>query len=88
MGTVAPVTASMGERIAAFLDHLDAAQREQAIVEFDTPDRKVWTYLPGDRPGLKLADLTLEQRDVAVSLLELACSADGAMTARASSISI
>ena len=82
MGTVAPVTASMGARIAAFLDDLDAAQREQATVDFDIPDRKVWTYLPGDRPGLKLADLTVEQRDVALSLLELACSADGAMTAR------
>ena len=76
------MTDSMGERIATFLDDLDATQRAQATVDFDTPDHKVWTYLPGDRPGLKLADLTVEQREVALSLLDLACSVDGAMTAR------
>ena len=76
------MTDSMGERIATFLDDLDATQRAQATVDFDTPDHKEWTYLPGDRPGLKLADLTVEQREVALSLLDLACSVDGAMTAR------
>ena len=82
-GTVLGVTASMGPRVAAFLDGLDAGQRRRATAAFDTPDHRQWTYLPGARPGLRLADMTVDQRAEALSLLDHACSAAGAMTTRA-----
>jgi hypothetical protein len=73
----------MGSRVAAFLDGLDAEQRRRATVAFDIPDHRHWTYLPGARPGLRLADMAAEQREEALALLDEACSAAGAMTARA-----
>jgi hypothetical protein len=39
----------------AFLSALDDAGRAAAVSEFGTPDRKVWTYLPGPRPGVASA---------------------------------
>jgi hypothetical protein len=73
----------MGRRVAAFLDGLDGHQRRRATAAFDTPDHRHWTYLPGSRPGLRLADMTADQREEALALLDDACSGAGAMTARA-----
>jgi hypothetical protein len=73
----------MGVRVGAFLDELDAERRMRATARFDVPDHRRWTYVPGDRPGLRLADMTVDQRDAVLSLLDLACSPSGAMTARA-----
>ncbi len=69
--------------MAAFLDALDAEQRRRATDAFDAADHRSWTYLPGDRPGLRLGDMMAEHRDAALGLLDLACSAAGALTARA-----
>jgi hypothetical protein len=52
-------------------------QRAKATAPFDTPDHREWTYLPGDRPGLTLAELTAEQEQHVHRLLELACSERG-----------
>ena len=72
------MTPAMSARVAAFLDALDDMQRGRATTSFDVPDHRQWTYLPDERPGLKLAHITLEQRQ-----LEFACGVAGAMTARA-----
>ena len=77
------MTQAMEARVGAFLDSLDDAPRRQATTSFDRPDHRQWTYLPGDRPGLQLAEMTLEQREVVLSMLDSACGAAGAMTARA-----
>jgi Protein of unknown function (DUF3500) len=77
------MTHAMAARVAAFLGALDDGQRAQATTRFDASDHRQWTYLPGDRPGLKLADMTLEQRHVVLALLDVACGVAGAMTARA-----
>jgi Protein of unknown function (DUF3500) len=77
------VPANMGPQVVAFLDGLDAEQQRRATAAFDTPDHRHWTYLPGDRPGLRLADMTTDQREEVLSLLDHACSAAGAMTTRA-----
>ena len=73
----------MGAHVGEFLDGLDVEQRRRATAEFDAPDHRTWTYLPGGRPGLRLADMTAAQREEVLSLLDLACSAAGALTARA-----
>ena len=81
--TVVAMTQAMRARVRGFLDSLNDVQRGQATAEFDAPDHRQWTYLPGERPGLKLAEMTVEQREVVLSILDIACGAAGAMTARA-----
>ena len=83
MGTVVAMTQAMTARVRGFLDALDDLQRGRATGEFGTPDHRQWTYLPGERPGLGLAEMTAEQRESVLSILDLACGAAGAMTARA-----
>jgi hypothetical protein len=51
--------------------------RAKATAPFDTPDHQVWTYLPGDRPGVTLGELSAEQRRLAMRLLEIALSERG-----------
>ncbi|MGC4942938.1 DUF3500 domain-containing protein [Kribbella sp. DT2] len=63
------------------LDALTPEQRAKATAPFDTPDHREWTYLPGDRPGVQLTELTAEQEQHVHRLLELACSERGAADA-------
>jgi hypothetical protein len=71
-------------RVAAerLLDVLDPDQRRLATAPFDTPDHQEWTYLPGPRPGLAVAELTDSQRGAAVALLATGLSADGVAAAQ------
>ena len=78
--TVAAMTQAMEARVRGFLDSLDDVQRGQATAEFDAPDHRQWTYLPGGRPGLRLAEMTVEQREVVLSILDTACGAARSMT--------
>ncbi|HEY0620980.1 MAG TPA: DUF3500 domain-containing protein [Kribbella sp.] len=59
------------------LASLSPEQRAKISAPFDTPDHQDWTYLPGDRPGLPLAELSAEQERSALRLLELAYSERG-----------
>jgi hypothetical protein len=77
------MTATLAAHVTDFLEALDADRHRHATVDFETDDRRAWTYLPGDRPGLMLGEMTTEQRHLALSILDDACSAAGAMTARA-----
>ncbi|MET0692377.1 MAG: DUF3500 domain-containing protein [Propionibacteriaceae bacterium] len=54
---------------ATLLDALDSAQRQAATTTFDRDELVDWTYLPGARPGVRIADLTAPQRDLASQLL-------------------
>lgn len=73
----------MRERAAAFLASLRPEQRAEATAAFDVPDHREWTYLPGPRPGLSLADMTAEQRVLAMQLLDAGVSERGGKDARA-----
>ncbi|MGH3362432.1 MAG: DUF3500 domain-containing protein, partial [Nocardioides sp.] len=44
------------------VDALDPEQREAVRGSLDDSDRRRWTYLPGDRPGLSLEHLSPQQR--------------------------
>jgi hypothetical protein len=44
----------------------------------DDPRLREWTYLPGDRPGLSLADMSDDQRESALALIESAHGPVGA----------
>ncbi|MQA98537.1 MAG: DUF3500 domain-containing protein [Streptosporangiales bacterium] len=59
---------------AAFLDALDDAGREAVGRPHTDEDRRVWTYLPGDRPGVRLGELAPKARKLAHRLLATAVS--------------
>jgi len=63
-----------------FLDSLDAAQRDKAFYEFGSEKKSTWSNLPApvvQRNGVKLGDLTKEQRDNAMGVVAAVLSKDG-----------
>ena len=71
------VVDELREAALNLLAALKPPQRKAITAPFDTPDHQRWTYLPGDRPGLTLAELDAEQRQLAMRLIQLACSERG-----------
>lgn len=78
------VDTETGESAAAaqrFLDTLDDSQRGKVVFDFkDEEQRKRWSNLPAGifrRAGLRMGDLTDEQRDAAMEVLEAALSTQG-----------
>jgi hypothetical protein len=64
----------------AFLDSLDAKQREKAALEFANTKKPNWSNLPVTmvaRNGVKLGDLTKEQREKAMAVVAAVLSKDG-----------
>jgi hypothetical protein len=61
----------------AFLDALDPGQRDAARVAIDSPSRTAWSFVPGDRPGIRLDALTAEQREQALAMARRALSDHG-----------
>ncbi len=66
----------------AFLNTLDGGQRSAATFRFEGDERYEWAYTPIDRNGLLLEDMTQEQRDAALRLMDTAFSERGVQTAR------
>lgn len=80
--TAAELVRRMRGAARAFLESLAPEQRSSATAPFSTPDHRDWTYLPGSRPGLALADMTDRQRELAMELLDTGLSEHGAARAR------
>jgi Protein of unknown function (DUF3500) len=59
---------------SAFLDALDPEQRATATSPFDSADRSEWLYVPAQRPGLPLRDMSESQRELALDLLRAGLS--------------
>jgi hypothetical protein len=64
--------------VRRFLDALDESGRAAGVADFTAADRKVWTYLPGPRPGVNVGDLSEAARGALDELLEATLSAMGA----------
>jgi Protein of unknown function (DUF3500) len=71
-------TVALREAARAFLSELDDAGRAAAVADFRSRDRKVWTYLPGPRPGVQVGDLSEPARRALDGLLGVTLSAMGA----------
>ncbi|MFI6680339.1 DUF3500 domain-containing protein [Kribbella sp. NPDC050470] len=71
------------EAVLELLASLSPAQLDKVRAAFDTPDHKDWTYLPGNRPGLPLAELTPAQQRLAERLIEIGCSERGVADSKA-----
>lgn len=66
----------------AFLNALDAGQRARASFPYEGDERYEWAYTPIERNGLLLRDMTQEQRDAAMAMIDTAYSAGAQKTAR------
>src|SRR6187401_3240029 len=76
------LTTAIAERAKTWWQSLEPDQRRRVLSPFDSPDAHEFTYLPGPRPGLALADMTERQRLLAMRMLESGLSSTGADTAR------
>ena len=66
---------SMTAAAEAFLGALTPEQRGEAVVPFDSPQRRDWHNIPkADRKGLEFGELTPEQQQHALALLRAALS--------------
>jgi hypothetical protein len=64
--------------VVAWLATLDPDQRAQATFPFDTGERSVWAFTPGEREGLALRDMRPDQRVAAMGVVQAAMSERGA----------
>lgn len=71
----------MGRAANAFLKGLDKEQKAKAIFEFTDEERENWHFIPLDRKGLKLSELTPAQTHYAYALLATGLSQKGVMNA-------
>jgi hypothetical protein len=67
----------MAAAAKAFLAALNPSQRMQAVHEFKSDERLNWHYIPKDRKGIILKDLSAAQRQLAMALLASGLSAQG-----------
>ena len=72
-------SAEMLEAADAFLADLDEAQRAKATFEFKDQERANWHFIPRERNGLPLKEMTDSQRPLAFALLQSALSNRGLM---------
>src|SRR3954453_17122227 len=64
----------------AFLATLDDAQREQVSYDFDSDEKSAWSNFPvpvEPRPGLPFSDMTQDQQQAAMAILQAALSEEG-----------
>ena len=73
----------VGRTVQAWLATLDPGQRARASYAFEDDERSVWAYTPGERGGLALADMRIEQRLAALDVVTAAMSERGATEVRA-----
>jgi hypothetical protein len=82
--TAEPTGIRMSGAASKFLDSLTAEQKEKATRKFDDPERINWNFVPLQdkekkplRKGLRLDEMTPEQRGSALALLKSGTSNDG-----------
>jgi len=76
-----PVVTRMDDAGRAFLDSLTDDQRERCTFEFSDGERTAWTYLPGERQGLMIGDLSADARANMTRLMQSALSSSGYLKA-------
>jgi hypothetical protein len=77
------VSAGMAAAANAFLGTLDQAQRAKVQLAFDSDERFNWFYIPKDREGLPLKQMSPQQQQAALALVEKGLSQKGFSKAEA-----
>src|SRR5918993_5007282 len=75
--TMPGLAAAVRAAVRGLVDRLDTEQHRQLVFPFDGDMHRRWTYLPGQRPGLRLGELSEEQLEPALDLLQLVHSVHG-----------
>jgi len=82
-GAGSAVASRIGEAVRRWLDALDPGQKTRAAFPFESADRFAWDYVPGERKGLSLGEMTAGQRAAAMAMVDAAMSRRGAGEVRA-----
>ena len=77
------VSEEMAEAASAFLASLKPEQREKATFEFESDERLNWHFVPRERKGLPLTEMSGDQRALAHALLNTGLSHRGYFKANA-----
>ena len=77
----AAVTADMVAKATAWLETLDDQQREAASFAFESDERLNWHFIPRERLGLPIKQMSLAQRRAAYALLRSGLSHAGYLKA-------
>ena len=77
------VNAQMAKAATGFLDSLSPELRDKATFEFDGKERTDWHFIPKERLGVALKEMSLEQRRAAHRLMRSALSQKGYLKATA-----
>lgn len=72
-----PVPSEMVQAAQAFVASLDAAQKAEACFPFNSEVRFDWHFVPRERPGVALEQLSDAQKDLAIALIGTALSEMG-----------
>jgi hypothetical protein len=72
-----PAAEEMAAAANKFLASLDAGQKAKAQFDFKADDRLDWHYIPKDRKGLTIREMSAEQRKLAHALLRTGYSGHG-----------
>src|SRR5215208_6136035 len=62
----------------SFINSLDTTQKARALYPFDVDERYNFNYVPKDRKGISLNELTIQQKQAAINLLNT-CLSDEAV---------
>ena len=68
---------TMAETAKRFLSSLTSEQTQQAVIPFESDERMNWHYIPKERKGLPLKDMTPPQKHLASALLNAGLSQQG-----------
>lgn len=68
---------TMAKAATAFLAALPPDKREKASVPFNSDERLNWHFVPKERKGLPLKQMSPEERQAALALLKVSLSANG-----------
>jgi hypothetical protein len=76
-----PVFAELASATEDFLDILRPEQREKAVFHFEDAERINWHFIPRERRGLPLKEMSPEQQELARRILRTALSQRGYLKA-------
>ncbi|QNF35691.1 DUF3500 domain-containing protein [Adhaeribacter swui] len=78
----APKNKDMLRAVNAFLNALTPEQRQKATFPFGDEERFNWHFVPRDRKGVPLKEMTAEQQKMAMAILQTALSTQGYQKAK------
>ena len=72
-----PSAAEMAKSAQTFLEHLSENQKKQATFAFDSKERLNWHFIPRERKGLPLKDISEPNKKLAKALIATGLSESG-----------